>query len=91
MARSRKCLDCIYCGNFVVGGSLSGKNNKYSRYVHPENITDHMVENCFSCDYLILTGERADKDKGHGECRSFKPGSHKDRRTLQLKQSGWTC
>ena len=74
MARSKRCLSCRYCKKFRTSPALDANSVE---------INDEEIENQFFCDYLVMTGKRADKEPGNKSCRSYKQITEKDKKKIR--------
>lgn len=73
MARSKRCLSCTYCKKF---------KNSPSLYADNAELSDEEIENRFYCDYLTMTGKRANKEPNKKSCKSYKKINEKDKKNL---------
>lgn len=73
MARSKRCLSCRYCKKFRTSPALDADGAE---------ISDEEIENQFYCDYLVMAGNRANKETGKKSCKSYKKRTEKDKKKL---------
>lgn len=74
MARSKRCLSCRHCKRFRTGPGL---------YQDDVELSDKEIENQFYCDYLSMTGKRADKEPGKKSCKSYKKINEEDKKKIR--------
>lgn len=74
MARSKRCLSCMYCKKFRTSPALNADDIE---------ISDEEIENQFYCDYLVMTGNRANKEPGKKSCKSYKKITEKDKKKIR--------